>query len=101
MVNWTSKDYETRSAASLTAAWKKVWKQWELMNAKADRQLAQILDRFNEKMTNVQRYELWSKEYRKHDGHRVYGSRVRYGIEKRVMAQFRKDRRLVRKFGRA
>jgi hypothetical protein len=27
IVNWTSKEYETRIAASLSAAWKEVWKQ--------------------------------------------------------------------------
>jgi hypothetical protein len=54
MVNWTSKEYETRSAASLSAAWKEVWKQWGRIHTNADRQLAQILDPFHEIMSIVQ-----------------------------------------------
>lgn len=80
MVNWTSKDYGIRSAANLTAAWKEVWEQWELMNAnaKGNRQLSQILDPLNEKMNEVQMYELWNKEYGKCVGCRVYKCWIGY-----------------------
>ncbi|KAF9728674.1 hypothetical protein PMIN01_13502 [Paraphaeosphaeria minitans] len=58
MIDWTSREYETTSAASLAAAWKMVWKQWGKVRAKSNRQLAQTLDRFHEKMSRMQRYEL-------------------------------------------
>jgi hypothetical protein len=103
MVNWTSKEYEKRSAAGLIAAWKKVWKQWRLIKSKADRQLAQTLDRFDKEMSDVWRYELWNEKYREGDGRRVYNFWVERGMEMKVMTQLRGEgaRRLVRKFGRA
>jgi hypothetical protein len=103
MVNWTSKEYETRTAASLSAAWKEVWKQWGRIHTNADRQLAQILDPFHEIMSNVSGYELWNEKYRKHDGRRVYRAWARYGIEKRVRDRHRPERdgRIMRKLGKA
>ncbi|KAF2675727.1 hypothetical protein K458DRAFT_397691 [Lentithecium fluviatile CBS 122367] len=88
MVNWTSKEYGTRSAASLTAAWEK---------------LAQILDRFHEKMSDIKRYELWNEKYWKHDGRRAHRAWVRYEIEKGVRAQLqiKEAEGLVRRLGRA
>ncbi|CAG5189929.1 uncharacterized protein ALTATR162_LOCUS12114 [Alternaria atra] len=103
MVNWTSKEYGTTSAAGLTTAWEKVWEQWGWIHTKADRQLAQTLDQFHGIMSDVRSYELWNEEYRKHDGRRAFRAWGRYGIEKRVRKLLRpkRDERLMRKFGRA
>ncbi|PVH91773.1 hypothetical protein DM02DRAFT_677900 [Periconia macrospinosa] len=58
MVNWASKEYKTRSAASLTAAWENMWEQWEQIRAKPDRRLAQTLYRLHKKMFKAWSYEL-------------------------------------------
>ncbi|KAF2456836.1 hypothetical protein BDY21DRAFT_422037 [Lineolata rhizophorae] len=63
MVNWASKEYKTRSAASLTAAWENMWEQWEQIRAKPDRRLAQTLYRLHKKMFKAWSYELWNKKY--------------------------------------
>lgn len=101
MIDWMSREYETISVASLAAVWKMVWKQWGKVRTESDRQLAQILDRFHEKMSNIQRYELWNEKYRRHDGRRAYRAWERYGIEKRTwqQAQTKKVKRLVRQLG--
>lgn len=103
MVDWTSREYERTSASSLAAAWKRVWRQWNKIHAESNRQLAQILDRFQEKMFDVQRYKLWNERYRKHDGRRVYRAWIKYRIEKRTKEQLqtKKVERLVCRFGRA
>ncbi|KAF9730217.1 hypothetical protein PMIN04_012012 [Paraphaeosphaeria minitans] len=103
MVDWTSREYKKTSAASLTAAWEKVWKRWGKIHAQSDRLLKQILDYFHEEMSDIQRYELWNDKYRKHDGRRAYRIWVNHGIEKRIRLQLRgkEFRRLGRRLGRA
>lgn len=102
MVDWTSREYKTTSAASLNAAWKKMWKQWGKIHAESDRQLAQILDPFYEKVSSIRRYELWNKCYRKHDGRRAHRAWVRYGTKKRIRerAQTKEVKGLMRQLGR-
>jgi hypothetical protein len=101
MVNWTSKEYETRSAVGLTAAWGAVWKQWASIYTNPDRQLGQILDRFHEIMCDVRRYELWNEKYRKRDGRRAYRAWQMYRKNARKQLQATGDKGLVRGFGRA
>ncbi|KAL5402596.1 hypothetical protein PMIN04_012968 [Paraphaeosphaeria minitans] len=103
MVDWTSREHKTTSAASLHAAWKKMWKQWGKIHAESDRQLAQILDPFYEEVSSIQRYELWNERYRKHDGRRAHRAWVKYGIEKRIreQAQTKEVKGLMRRMGRA
>ena len=103
MVNWASKEYKTRSAASLTAAWENMWEQWERIRAKPNRRLAQTLYRLHKKMFKVWSYELWNKKYRKHDGRRLYRFWEKHRMERKVMRQLsgKRDSELVRKLGRA
>lgn len=103
MVNWASKEYKTRSAASLTAAWENMWEQWEQIRAKPDRRLAQTLYRLHKKMFKAWSYELWNKKYRKHDGRRLYRFWEKHGVERKAMRQLtrKRDSELVRKLGRA
>ena len=103
MVNWASKEYKIRSAASLTAAWENMWEQWERIHAKPDRRLAQALYQLYKKIFKVWSYELWNKKYRKHDGRRLYRFWEKHGMERKVIRQLtgKRDRELVRKLGRA
>ncbi|CAI6342343.1 unnamed protein product [Periconia digitata] len=103
MVNWASKEYKTRSAASLTAAWENMWEQWEQIRAKPGRRLAQTLYRIHEKMFKTWGYELWNKNYRKHDGRRLCHLWEKHGVERKAMRQLtrKRDSELVRKLGRA
>ncbi|KAL5376361.1 hypothetical protein PMIN02_011828 [Paraphaeosphaeria minitans] len=102
MVDWTSREHKTTSAASLDAAWKKMWKQWGKIHAESDRQLAQILDPFYEEVSSIRRYELWNERYRKHDGRRAHRAWTRHGIEKRIreQAQTKEVKGLMRRMGR-
>ncbi|KAF1952284.1 hypothetical protein CC80DRAFT_572371 [Byssothecium circinans] len=86
MVNWASKEYKTRSAASLTAAWENMWEQWEQIRAKPDRRLAQALYRLHKKIFKAL-YRFWEK----------------HGVERKAMRQLtrKRDSELVRKLGRA
>ncbi|KAL5374891.1 hypothetical protein PMIN06_012162 [Paraphaeosphaeria minitans] len=87
MVDWTSREYGKRSAASLAAAWKTMLKQWGKVHTQCDRRLAQILDPFHDEVFFIQKYELWNDKYQKHSGDRAYRVWVGYGIEKRIQKQ--------------
>lgn len=79
-----------------------MWKRWWLIKSKANRQLAQTLDPFNDEMADVCRYERWNKKYCEDYGRRVYSFWVRHGLGKKVKTQLgKRDRKLVRRFGRA
>lgn len=87
MVDWTSREYKNKSVANLAAAWAKVWKQWNQIRAKSNRQLAHIVDNFHEELSDIREFELWNEKYQEYDGSRAYCAWVRFGIEKRIREQ--------------
>ncbi|KAF1963992.1 hypothetical protein BU23DRAFT_634774 [Bimuria novae-zelandiae CBS 107.79] len=103
IVNWPSKEYKTRSAASLAAAWENMWEQWKQIHAKPGRRLAQTLYRLHEKLFKAWSYELWNKKYRKHNGGRLYRFWEKHRMERKLMRVLteKRDSELVRELGRA
>ncbi|KAF2682015.1 hypothetical protein K458DRAFT_405807 [Lentithecium fluviatile CBS 122367] len=99
MVNWTSKNYKARSEANLAATWRKVRRQWRQIYARSNRTLHQILEQFDNEMSDVINFELWNEQYRGDDGRRLQRCWVTYGIEKRTKI-LGSDRKLVRRLGK-
>lgn len=69
-----------------------------MIYAQTDRTLHQILEQFDDEISDVVRYELWNKKYREDDGRRLHRCWATYGIVKRVRGS-RTNIKLVRRFG--
>ncbi|KAF2473698.1 uncharacterized protein BDR25DRAFT_311898 [Lindgomyces ingoldianus] len=103
MVNWASREYKAKSAASLAAAWENMWEQWERVRAKPNRRLAQTLYPLHKKMFSAWSYELWNKKYHKHGGRNLYHFWEKRGVKRKAVRQLtgKRDGTLVRKLGSA
>ncbi|KAF2681099.1 hypothetical protein K458DRAFT_406838 [Lentithecium fluviatile CBS 122367] len=98
MVIGVSKEYKARCVANVTATWEKFRWQWRVIYARPDRKLHQILEQFDNELSDVVQYELWNEEYREDDGRRLHTCWVTYAIEKRVRGS--RNRELVRRLGK-